>query len=75
MLLPDNIHPENSLYFTGSVVLSTVRQGDSWDLLELYSRVKAINEITMPIFILSLDWLFLLNAIKINDNGQIIPCT
>lgn len=75
MLLPDNIHPENSLYFTGSVVLSAVQQEDSWDLLELYSRVKAIKEITMPIFILALDWLFLLNAIEINDNDQIVPCT
>jgi len=61
MLLPDNIHPENSIYYNGAIVLKVLQEHNSIELLELYSLVKKIREMSFPIFILSLDWLYLID--------------
>ena len=40
MLLPDNIHPENSVYYNGAVVLELIQQYKCIELTELYILVK-----------------------------------
>ncbi len=75
MLLPDNIHPEDSVYFNGAFVLQAAFQNPSWDLLDLYQRTKRLKEMCMPIFILCLDWLFLLGLLTLNGQGRVELCT
>ncbi len=61
MLLPDNIHPENSIYYNGAIVLKVLQENNSIELLELYYLVKLVRNISFAIFILSLDWLYLID--------------
>ena len=75
MLLPDNIHPEDSVYYNGSFVLQAVQHNPSLDLLDLYQNTKSTREMSLPIFILCLDWLFLLNLLTLNDKGRVELCT
>ncbi len=62
MLLPDNIHPELSIYYNGSIVLNTLQNNDDIEMLELYSKVKEIQDMSFFIFVLSLDWLYLIDV-------------
>ncbi len=75
MLLPDNIHPEQSIYFNGAFVLEALREHRVMDLLDLYVRTKTYREMTMPVFVLCLDWLFLLNVISLNEHGRVELCS
>lgn len=75
MLLPDNIHPEQSIYFNGSFVLQELQKESKQNLLDLYQNVKQKRNMTFPVFILCLDWLFLLNVALLNDNGEIELCS
>lgn len=75
MLLPDNIHPELSIYYNGSIVLAELKKESSQKMLELYRRVKEINSMSFPIFMLSLDWLYLIDIAKINENGAVELCS
>lgn len=75
MLLPDNIHPEQSIYFNGAFVLEALREHRVMDLLDLYVRTKTYREMTMPVFVLCLDWLFLLNVISLNEHGSVELCS
>ena len=75
MLLPDDVHPEDSLYYNGALVLQTAQQNPSLDLLDLYHRTKQLNEISMPVYLLCLDWLFLLNLVTLNDQGKVELCS
>lgn len=68
MLLPDNMHPENSIYYNGAVVLQVLQNNDKLEMLELYSRVKIIRNISFPVFILCLDWLFIINAAELKKD-------
>ena len=66
MLLPDNIHPENSVYYNGAIVLEVLQKNPSIEMLELYNLVKKIRNISFPLFILSLDWLYLIDIANLN---------
>jgi len=65
MLLPDNIHPENSIYYNGAVVLQVLQNNNKLEMLELYNRVKDVRYMTFPVFVLCLDWLYLIDVAEL----------
>jgi hypothetical protein len=75
MLLPDNIHPELSLYYNGAIIIDQLLEKNKPYLLDLFQQVKAKNDISFSTYILCLDWLFLIDAVKVNDNGAVILCS
>jgi hypothetical protein len=75
MLLPDNIHPENSIYYNGAIVLELITQYKCIELTELYILVKEKKNMSYPILILCLDWLYLLDAATINKKGEVCLCS
>lgn len=74
MLLPDNIHPEISIYYNGYIILKELKLKTIQQIFELYQKVKNINNMSFPIFMLSLDWLYLIDIVKINEEGWIELC-
>ena len=75
MLVPDNIHPEQTIYFNGAFVLKAIRERHVMDMLDLYIETKAEREMSMPVFVLCLDWLFLLDLITLNGLGKVELCS
>lgn len=76
MLLPDNIHPEQTIYYNGAFVLQALReQRVAMDLLDLYMNTQTYRQMTMPVFVLCLDWLFLLNLVSLNEQGDVELCS
>lgn len=75
MLLPDNIHPELSIYYNGSLVLEELQKKDNQPIINLYQKIKLINEMSFPTFILCLDWLYLIDVAKINERGYVELCS
>ena len=75
MLIPDNIHPEQTIYFNGAFVLKVMQKHRGMDMLDLYIHAKAEREMSMPVFVLCLDWLFLLDIIAIDANGRVELCS
>lgn len=75
MLLPDNIHPEYSVYYNGAFVLQSLKKHSKLTLFDLYQEVIEIHDMTFPIFVLCLDWLYLLNIVKLNNDGEVELCS
>lgn len=75
MLIPDNIHPEQTIYFNGAFVLRTMQENHEIDILELYIKTIADRKMSMPVFVLCLDWLFLLNLVRLNTNNKVELCS
>ena len=55
MLLPDNIHPELSIYYNGALVLDELQKNNSQSILQLFSKMKIKTDMSFPVFILCLD--------------------
>lgn len=75
MLLPDNIHPENSIYYNGAFVLEVLQKQSSQSILDLYQIVKTKRNMSFSVFVLSLDWLYLLNVANLNTEGEVVLCS
>lgn len=75
MLLPDTIHPEQSIYYNGAFVLQALRERRVMDLLDLYLDTQKYRQMTMPVFVLCLDWLYLLNLVSLNNQGSVELCS
>lgn len=75
MLLPDNIHPENSIYYNGALVLELIQLYKCIKITELYILVKEKKNMSFPILILCLDWLYLLDVAVINKKGEVALCS
>lgn len=74
MLLPDNVHPENSIYFNASFVLATLQEYGKLDMLDLYQRVIENKKISFPVYILCLDWLYIINVAELKK-GEVKLCS
>jgi len=75
MLLPDNIHPDNSIYYNGAFVIESLKKETSYKMLDLYQEVKSKKQMSFSVFILCLDWLYLLEVAKFNLKGEIELCS
>lgn len=74
MLLPDNIHPELSIYYNGSLVIEELKKKDNQSIMDLYQNVKIKNGMSFSTFILCLDWLYLIDVAQIDERGNIELC-
>lgn len=75
MLLPDNIHPERTLIYNGAVIIKALKKVGEAQLLDLYLEARKSNTLAMPLFVMSLDWLYLADCVSINDQGKIVLCS
>lgn len=74
LLLPDNIQPQHSLYYNGAFVLQAVRENSDLDLVDLYFVTTKRCSISFSVFVLCLDWLFLIEQVALNADGRIELC-
>ncbi|MBT1336664.1 hypothetical protein FCM86_04000, partial [Mycoplasma bovis] len=63
--------PKLCVYYNASLILNTLYEQKSIDIITLYAEVKKPDNMPISIFLLSLDWLYLIGAIDINDNGVV----
>lgn len=73
MLLPDNISPQDCVYYNGSFVLQELMNVQRTNILDLYQLVSQKKEMSFQIFLLCLDWLFLLNEVQL-EKDEVILC-
>ena len=74
MLLPDNIKPENSVYYNGAYVFQVLQVVGHMNILELFSKVSKTVDISFSMYILCLDWLYLINIAKI-EGEEVVLCS
>ena len=68
--------PQKSLYFLGGKLLELLKKENiKYTLLELYEQFKEYQYIEFKKFVLILDWLYLINSIKITQDGFITKCS
>lgn len=76
MIVNRDITPDRDLYFLGSKVIEVllVSETDEIDFLELYQKVNKERQLSINLFTLVLDWLFIIGVIKNAHKGYIKKC-
>ena len=74
MLVPDNTRPEDTIYFNGAKVLQVIQNEKRLAITDLYVILKKKSDISFATMLLCLDWLYLIDCIKVN-NGEVVLCS
>lgn len=76
MIVNKNINPERDLYYLGGKVIEVLNSytKNEIDYFDLFFLVNNSNKVSLNLFSLVLDWLFILGVIKKGNKGLIIKC-
>lgn len=76
MIIDNNINPERDLYYLGGVLIDILskRRNNEFDYLDLYESFNQRKDVTINLYSLTLDWLFVLGVITKSENGKIKRC-
>lgn len=74
MLLPDNIAPEDCIYYNGAIVMKIMQQNKRMKMSDLFIEVKKRKDLSFAMMLLCLDWLFLIDSVVVK-NGEVILCS
>ena len=76
MIVNKNTNPERDLYYLGGKVIEVLNSftKNEIDYFDLFHSVNKSNKVSLNLFSLVLDWLFILGVIKKGNKGLIIKC-
>lgn len=76
MIVDKNINPERDLYYLGGILIDVLSQkkGNAIDYMDLYKLFNQKQKITINLYSLTLDWLFILGLIAKGEHGRIKKC-
>lgn len=75
MLLPNDIKPESSVFYYASLVLKEIQSSEDRQIVGIFHSVKDKYDISLKVFAYCLDWLYLIEAVKVDEEGKILLCT
>lgn len=75
MIVNQDTHPKRQLYYLGAKALEILdAKGGSVDFFVMFQELKENEYISLRLFVLTIDWLYLLGAIQSNK-GIIELCS
>lgn len=76
MIVSSDIKPDRDLYFLGSKVIAVLihSKEKKVDYFELFQKVNSELEISLNLYTLVLDWLFIIGVVKNAENRLIEKC-
>ena len=74
MLLPQNLSPDDCVYYNAAYVLQSLLKRREQSVADLYCDVRSHHEISFSMFVLCLDWLFLIDSIRFEEE-RIVLCS
>jgi hypothetical protein len=76
MIIDKNINPERDLYYLGGILIDVLASKNSidFDYIDLYQSLNQKQEISINLYSLTLDWLFIIGVVRKGENGKIKKC-
>lgn len=76
MIIDKNTNPERDLYYLGGVLIDVLanKNNKEIDYMDLFVLFNQRQEITINLYSLTLDWLFILGVVNKGENGKIKKC-
>jgi hypothetical protein len=76
MIIDKNINPERDLYYLGGVLIDVLNNKNNTeiDYMDLFILFNQKQKITINLYSLTLDWLFILGLVTKGENSKIKIC-
>jgi hypothetical protein len=76
MIISKDINPERDFYYLGAKTIEILSstEDDKMDFFSVFEVLKSSEDISLNLFTLTLDWLFIIGAINKSHKGYIVKC-
>ena len=76
MIINKNTNPERDLYYLGGKVIEILGSSNKtkFDYFDLFSSLNKGHNVSINLFSLVLDWLFILGVVKKDKKGLLERC-
>ena len=76
MIISKDINPERDFYYLGAKVIEIISSTEELkvDFFDVFEKLKDSEKVSINLFTLTLDWLFLVGAINKSNKGSIVKC-
>jgi hypothetical protein len=76
MIVSRDINPERDFYYLGAKTIEILSSTDDekMDFFHVFETLKSTENISLNLFTLTLDWLYIIGAIDKSHKGHIIKC-
>lgn len=76
MIINKNTNPDRDLYNLGANVIDIISASkrNDFGLMETFQELNKKEKVSLQLYLLALDWLFILGAIKRTNAGTLERC-
>jgi len=76
MIVSKDINPERDFYFLGAKIIELINPNENNEInfFDIFEKINSTEKLSIYLFTLTLDWLFLIGAIDISKNGNLKKC-
>lgn len=73
MIINKDVHPNKTIFYLAAI-LNKILKNETLNTTELYQEICKVVDYTVDyqVFVLSINFLYLINRIRINEKGEII---
>ena len=75
MIVSKDTNPERDVYYLGAKVIEAISDlSQEVDFFDLFKIINSSEGVSMNLYALTLDWLFLIGAVENSESGNIKKC-
>lgn len=75
MIVSRDTSPERDVYYLGARIIEIISvETESIDFFDVYKKINASDDVSMNLYALTLDWLFIVGVIDNSENGNLKKC-
>ena len=75
MIVSKDTNPERDVYYLGAMIIELISDSDrEIDFFDLFRKMNESEKVSMSLYSLTLDWLFIIGVIDNSQKGQILRC-
>lgn len=75
MIVSKDISPERDVYYLGARIIDIISvESEPIDFFDVYEKINASDGVSMNLYSLILDWLYIVGVIENSGNGSIKKC-
>lgn len=76
MIVSKDVNPERDFYYLGAKVIEVLSSEDDEivDYFDIFQKINSSEQVSINLYSLTLDWLYLIGVIDNSEKGNIRKC-
>lgn len=75
MIISKDTNPERDVYYLGAKLIDIIsKENEMFDFFEVYKKINISEKVSMNLYSLTLDWLYIMGVVDSSEEGGVRKC-